>query len=151
MPRNRIDANIRCPSCNGQLFPRLLVCDSCGLKIEGEFVMNEFDSLTPEELHFLRVFIQCEGRIRDMEAALGVSYPTVKGHMASIKEKLHLSGQRAAAGPGGAPDAASASQEMPTAEAVLEKLESGQLSYKEAVRLLRAIKKEGKGNDSVGG
>jgi hypothetical protein len=149
MPKNRIDANIRCPSCNGQLFPRVLVCDSCGLKIEGEFVMNEFDSLTPSELHFLRVFIQCEGRIRDMEAALGVSYPTVKGHMASIKEKLHLSGQLTAATPVNESDAAPSPQEMPTAEAVLERLESGQLSYKDAVRLLRAIKKEGKGNEHV--
>jgi hypothetical protein len=149
MPKNRIDANIRCPSCNGQLYPRVLVCDSCGLKIEGEFVMNEFDSLTPDELHFLRVFIQCEGRIRDMEAALGVSYPTVKGHMASIKEKLHLTGQRAAVAPGGGQDVAQAPQEVPTAEAVLDKLESGQLSYKEAVRLLRAIKKEGKGSEHV--
>jgi hypothetical protein len=150
MPKNRINANIRCPSCNGQLFPRVLVCDSCGLKIEGEFVMNEFDSLTPDELHFLRVFIQCEGRIRDMEAALGVSYPTVKGHMASIKEKLRLSGQRTAASPASESDAAPSPQEMPTAEAVLEKLESGQLSYKEAVRLLRAIKKEGKESEHVG-
>ena len=90
MPRNRIDANVRCPSCNGQLFPRVLVCDSCGLKVEGDFVTNEFGALTPDELHFLRVFIYCEGRIRDMEAALGVSYPTVKGHLASIKEKLNL-------------------------------------------------------------
>jgi len=52
--------------------------------------MNEFGSLTPDELHFLRVFIYCEGRIRDMEAALGVSYPTVKGHLATIKQKLNL-------------------------------------------------------------
>ena len=59
MPRNKIDANVRCPSCNGQLYPRVLVCDSCGLKVEGDFVMNEFGSLTPNELHFLRVFIYC--------------------------------------------------------------------------------------------
>src|SRR5271157_6348582 len=97
MPRNRIDANIRCPSCNGQLYPRVLVCDSCGLKVEGEFVLNEFDSLSPDELHFLRVFVQCEGRIRDMEAALGVSYPTVKGLLASIKDKLSQRSPRFAA------------------------------------------------------
>ena len=67
--------------------------------------MNEFGSLTPDELHFLRVFIYCEGRIRDMEAALGVSYPTVKGHLATIKQKLNLGALRtgrpgAAAAPG---------------------------------------------------
>jgi len=134
MPRNRIDANVRCPSCNGQLYPRVLVCDSCGLKVEGDFVLNEFGSLTPDELHFLRVFIHCEGRIRDMEAALGVSYPTVKGHLASIKEKLNLArlGPRGTAAPG-----AAAPADAMAAEEVLDGLEQGRISYKDAVRLLR--------------
>ena len=140
MAGNKIDANIRCPSCNGQLYPRLLVCDSCGLKVEGEFVLNEFDSLTPDELHFLRVFIHCEGRIRDMEAALGVSYPTVKGLLASIKGKLARSSPRfAASAPRAASDSAGASQA--TAEDVLDQLESGTISHEEAVRRIRSARK----------
>ena len=151
MPRNRIDANVRCPSCNGQLYPRVLVCDSCGLKVEGDFVMNEFGSLTPDELHFLRVFIYCEGRIRDMEAALGVSYPTVKGHLASIKQKLNLSSPRFRAPseppePSDQPAVAqsakggAAAGPAVSADQVLDGLESGQISYKEAIKLLRAKK-----------
>ena len=151
MSRNRIDANVRCPSCSGQLFPRVLVCDSCGLKVEGDFIMNEFGALTPDELHFLRVFIYCEGRIRDMEAALGVSYPTVKGHLASIKEKLNLARIR--------PSAPSVSQAGPamgaegarTADEVLDGLEAGQISYKDAIRLLKAKKKEEKSDERHGG
>lgn len=150
MPRNKIDANVRCPSCNGQLFPRVLVCDSCGLKVEGDFVMNEFGSLTPDELHFLRVFIYCEGRIRDMEAALGVSYPTVKGHMASIKEKLNLASVRPSA-PAGTEGNAAAAVSPRTSDEVLDGLEAGQISYKEAIRLLRAQKKEGKSDEQQGG
>jgi hypothetical protein len=155
MPGNKIDANIRCPSCNGQLYPRVMVCDSCGLKVEGEFVMNEFDSLKPDELHFLRVFVQCEGRIRDMEAALGVSYPTVKGLLASIKEKLSLKSPRFAAsaqGPDRVPDrvrdrvpdpAEAGADRAPdeSADQILDQLESGQISYKDAVRLLRSARK----------
>jgi hypothetical protein len=156
MPRNRIDANVRCPSCNGQLYPRVLVCDSCGLKVEGEFVLNEFGSLTPNELHFLRVFIYCEGRIRDMEAALGVSYPTVKGHLASIKEKLNLSGQHfaSAGGTTGSKDArgqGGAAGGASNADEVLDKLEGGQISYKDAVRLLKTKKKGGKSDEQVDG
>ena len=153
MPRNRIDANVRCPSCNGQLYPRTLVCDSCGLKVEGDFVMNEFGSLTPDELHFLRVFIYCEGRIRDMEAALGVSYPTVKGHLASIKEKLNLSGPRfqGAAREHGTPTDSQVPLEDAPADEVLEKLESGQISYKDAVKLLKGKKKGGKGDEQISG
>jgi len=162
MPRNRIDANVRCPSCNGQLYPRVLVCDSCGVKVEGDFVLNEFGALTPDELHFLRVFIYCEGRIRDMEAALGVSYPTVKGHMASIKEKLNLATARPAPPASPVPSAAPTPSPAPSppagggsappggslaADKVLDGLEAGQISYKEAIRLLRAKKKEGKTNE----
>ena len=153
MPRNRIDANVRCPSCNGQLYPRTLVCDSCGLKVEGDFVMNEFGSLTPDELHFLRVFIYCEGRIRDMEAALGVSYPTVKGHLASIKEKLNLSGPRfqGQTHEHGTPAGSQVPLEEAQTDDVLERLESGQISYKDAVRLLKGKKKGGKGDEQISG
>ncbi len=150
MKPNRIDSNIRCPSCNGQLFPRVLVCDSCGLKVEGNFIQNEFGSLTPDELHFLRVFIYCEGGIRDMEAALGVSYPTVKAKLASIKEKLNLLGPRfkPAAGEGQAAEKGASqaghprSAETPQSEdSVLDRLEKGEIDYKEAVALLKSRKK----------
>jgi hypothetical protein len=152
MPRNRIDANVRCPSCNGQLFPRVLVCDSCGLKVEGDFVMNEFGSLTPDELHFLRVFIYCEGRIRDMEAALGVSYPTVKGHLASIKQKLNLGAQRSVRAPAASDqEVKPGPAEAMSADEVLEGLESGQVSYKDAVNLLRSRKKGEKADEQQGG
>ena len=150
MPRNKIDANVRCPSCNGQLFPRVLVCDSCGLKVEGDFVMNEFGALTPDELHFLRVFIYCEGRIRDMEAGLGVSYPTVKGHLASIKEKLNLARIRPTAPTAPPASAAPGAEGGRTADDVLESLEAGQISYKDAVRLLKAKKKEAKSDEKHG-
>jgi hypothetical protein len=108
--------------------------------------MNEFGALTPDELHFLRVFIYCEGRIRDMEAALGVSYPTVKGHMASIKEKLNLARIRPSAPSG----AATGSEGGRTADEVLDGLEAGQISYKDAIRLLKAKKKETKSDEQHG-
>lgn len=144
MPGNNIDANIRCPSCNGQLYPRVLVCDSCGLKVEGEFVLNEFDSLSPDELHFLRVFVQCEGRIRDMEAALGVSYPTVKGLLASIKDKLSQRSPRFASAPRSEEDTGDDTRPDGTPDDILDRLEKGEIKYKDAVRLLRAARKKEK-------
>jgi hypothetical protein len=140
MQKNRIDANVRCPSCNGQLYPRVLVCETCGLKVEGDFITNEFGSLTPDELHFLRVFIYCEGRIRDMEAALGVSYPTVKAHLSSIKKKLNLSGPKPAPTVPASEDVEGPPEGM-TPDEVLKNLEDGHISYKDAVRLLRTMKK----------
>jgi hypothetical protein len=152
MAKRRIDTNIRCPSCGGMLYPRVLACDSCGLKVEGDFVTNEFGALTPDELHFLRVFIYTEGRIRDMEAALGVSYPTVKGHLASIKAKLNLTRERtsevaapgAPMGPTGpaapaAPDAPEVAPPGPEdPHAILDKIESGAIDPTEGVKLLKS-------------
>jgi len=142
---NKIDPNIRCPSCNGKLYPRMLVCESCGIKVEGNFKESEFNSLTPEELHFLRVFIQCEGRISDMETVLGVSYPTVKSHLASLKQKLGLSGSAQPNTAGTTTSSAPEDKKVEKDESVqiLEKLESGAISYKDAVRLLKNARKKG--------
>ena len=85
-----------------------------------------------------------------MEAALGVSYPTVKGHLASIKEKLNLARIQPAAPSapsGGAPAGAEIGQ---TEDAVLESLEAGQISYKDAIRLLKAKKKETRNDEKHG-
>jgi len=149
MSANRIDANVRCPSCGGQLYPRVLVCDACGLKVEADFILNEFGSLTPDELHFLRVFIYCEGRIRDMETVLGVSYPTVKGNMAAIKAKLNLKspgfvGRKVQDGPPHEEPEAGAAM---GAEEILDGLDAGKIPYKDAVRLLKEIRKGAKSDE----
>ncbi|MCK5074567.1 MAG: DUF2089 family protein [Bacteriovoracaceae bacterium] len=87
---NKISLNIKCPSCRKELVPKVLGCESCGIKIEGNFASNEFSVLDLEEIHFLRIFILTEGRIRDMEKVLGISYPTVKTKLLALKRKLGL-------------------------------------------------------------
>ncbi len=82
--------NICCPACHGHLDARILVCNSCGIRVEGTFARSEFDQLDENEMHFLRIFVHSEGKIREIEKALGVSYPTVKARLANLKEKLGL-------------------------------------------------------------
>jgi len=74
------------------MVPRVMACPSCNLRIETEFSENEFVGLEEEWLHFLRIFVHCQGRITDMEAALGISYPTVKARVAELKQRLGLQG-----------------------------------------------------------
>jgi hypothetical protein len=136
---NKISLNIRCPSCSGELHPTVLHCHDCGIKIEGEFIKNEFNSLTPDELHFLRVFIRSEGRIGDMEAALGISYPTVKSQLTSLKKKLNLADTEASGNRGEPSPPASSSGDDRLS--ILSRLESGELNFKEAVEKIRANKK----------
>jgi hypothetical protein len=80
--------HLLCPSCQGPLRPVVLQCDECNLRVEGHFQRNEFASLGADDLHLLRIFIHTEGRIRDMEAALGLSYPTIKSRLAGLRAKL---------------------------------------------------------------
>ena len=126
-----------CPACAGRLYPKLLACADCGLEVTTRYAANEFADLEPESLHLLRIFVLCEGRIRDMEAALGVSYPTVKARLAALREKLGLTGESTAA-----PTAAPKPQPiMPTTvQGVLDALESGSIGYDAAMQRIKALR-----------
>jgi hypothetical protein len=58
------------------------------VEVKGNFATTEFQKLDQENLHFLRIFIHCDGKIRDIEKALGISYPTVKARLAELKIQL---------------------------------------------------------------
>jgi len=108
---------------------RVLACPECGLRIESNFKQNEFANLEDEWLHFLRIFIHCEGRIRDMEAALGVSYPTVKARIAELKSRLDATQP--------APPAETSGARSATVREVLDLLESGEIDDEEAMKRIR--------------
>lgn len=67
----------------------------CGLRLQASYPRNEFARLDDDALHLLRIFVACEGRIRDMERALGVSYPTVKSRLAGLRETLGFGAEQA--------------------------------------------------------
>jgi hypothetical protein len=43
--------------------------------------LGRLQSLTAEQIQFVEVFIKNRGKIKDMEAELGISYPTVVGRL----------------------------------------------------------------------
>ena len=117
--------NIRCPACSGAMTPVVLKCGECELKVEGAFSLNEFASLSTEDLHFLRIFVICEGGIKEMESALGVSYPTIKAKLAKLKAALE--------------EKVPAPERPQNADPleVLKKLEAGEVSFEEAMRQIK--------------
>ena len=145
----RIDSNLLCPSCHDSLRPAVLACDACGIKVEGPFQLNEFAALGPEDLHFLRIFIQAEGRVRDMEAALGLSYPTIRTRLTALRERLAASANaQSAAKP---PETESSFDRAKGSEAdrkaagssvrhILEQLEAGSIEYEEALSQIRRLR-----------
>ena len=126
-----------CPACAGRLYPKLLACADCGLEVTTRYAANEFADLEAESLHLLRIFVLCEGRIRDMEAALGVSYPTVKARLAALREKLGLTGEATVP-----PHAATEEREPAptTVKGVLDALESGKVDYDTAMKRIRELR-----------
>lgn len=74
-----------CPSCSIPMVVSALECKECDLSLQGQFESHPLMKLDVEMLHFLNVFIVCEGKIADMEKALGISYPTVKNKIQKLK------------------------------------------------------------------
>jgi hypothetical protein len=109
----------------------VMACSACDTRVEGRFsAANEFASLADDELHLLRVFIHCEGSIREMEAALGVSYPTVKARLAALKQTLAA----------GAPAPTAEPKSPPADDAVaaaIRELQAGRIAPADAARLIR--------------
>lgn len=130
-----IDSNLACPACQSLLQPKLLVCPACDIKVEGPFQLNEFATLAPDDLHFLRIFVRSEGRIRDMESALGLSYPTIRARLTALKNKL------AGDAPAEKPEPAKPPQdEASGVGAVLEQLQAGSIAFDEAMKRIKRLR-----------
>ena len=125
--------NICCPSCHGHLEARILECTSCGIRVEGTFARSEFDQLDENEMHFLRIFVHSEGKIREIEKALGVSYPTVKARLANLKEKLGLVSTSSDDKAEASPDSIASS-----AADVIAALDRGDITPEDAIRKLNS-------------
>lgn len=118
-----------CPNCHSNLRTVALGCSQCSLEIRGEFALNSFSQLDEDMLHFLHVFIHCEGKIADMEKALGISYPTVKSKIIKLKEAVQ------------APVESKIdfkNEELSTLE-ILAKIEKGEMDYKSGLDLIKNI------------
>ncbi len=77
-----------CPVCHDDLLVTRLVCRNCGTGLEGRFTMGRLLQLTPEQLHFVEVFIRCEGKLNRVEEELGISYPTVRNRLVEVIRAL---------------------------------------------------------------
>lgn len=113
-----------CPVCHDDLLVTRLVCRNCGTALEGRFAMGRLSQLTPEQLHFVEVFIRCEGKINRVQEELGLSYPTVRSRLVEVIRGL---GYEAGEEQGG---------EDERRQEVLERLARQEISSEEAFRLL---------------
>src|SRR5579862_8324194 len=78
----------RCPFCGDELQVSRLQCPSCHTAIEGSFSLGRFQRLNPEQLAFLETFIKNRGVIRNVEAEIGKSYPTIRNMLDDVIRAL---------------------------------------------------------------
>ena len=110
----------RCPFCEGKLEISRLGCIQCDTSIETTLPIPAFFRLPPDLQEFVMIFLRCQGKIRDVEKELGISYPTVIKRLDLVNVLL---GNQTA--PSGRKD-------------ILEQLERGEITVQEATQLLKA-------------
>ncbi|AEM79023.1 hypothetical protein SAMN04244560_01555 [Thermoanaerobacter thermohydrosulfuricus] len=112
----------RCPVCSEKMVVTRLECPQCGTAIEGKFELCKFCYLSKEQRDFLELFIRTRGNIREMEKELGLSYPTIRNKLDNLIAALGYEVER-----------------RPTVDKkeVLKKLESGEITVQEALKLLK--------------
>jgi len=78
----------RCPVCSQSLEITKLTCPGCNTEISGKFAPCKYCALDEKMQKFLDTFLQCRGNIKEVERALSISYPTVKGLLDELLRQL---------------------------------------------------------------
>ncbi len=109
----------RCPFCGDDLGITRLSCCGCNTQIDSQLEIPLFFRLPPDLQEFVMVFLRCQGKIRDVEKELGISYPTVCKRLDLVNELLGNKGTPV------------------DRTQILEQLERGEINVQEATQLLK--------------
>jgi len=105
-----------------------MACAKCKTSIKGAFELNELTTLSEDNLAFLKVFIAARGSIKEVERALGISYPTVRARLDGLVRAMGLS-------------AATENLGRRKAE-IIERLERGEIDAQAALKQLNELEGE---------
>ncbi len=113
-----------CPLCGGSIEVTQIKCTGCSSEINGSFEQGGLAVLPIEYQKFISVFLRHRGNITQVEKELGISYPTINKMLDNINNML-----------------SSTAQERPlTREEILDSIEKGEMSVKEATFILKTRK-----------
>ncbi|SHE76487.1 hypothetical protein SAMN02745164_01096 [Marinitoga hydrogenitolerans DSM 16785] len=123
-----------CPVCYGKMNIEVLRCSNCNSKLEGNFEMNEFASLSNENVEFLRLYLLNRGNLSKVSEILKVSYPTVLNKFNKLLQDLGYSSNDEIQN--------KTEEEIISSEKkkILDDLEKGLLKPKEAVEKLKSLR-----------
>jgi len=95
-----------------------------GITVDGPFVLPQLARLSLEDQVFITAFVRAHGSIKEMEQVFGVSYPTIKGLLNRIAGLLEFV----------------ENNPSPSRAEILERLNQGEITADEAIRLLQDLK-----------
>ncbi len=79
-----------CPVCSSPLITLRLGCPNCATELSGHFQSCRFCRLGPADLELIEVFLRGRGNLRDVQAFLGVSYPTARARLGEVLARAGL-------------------------------------------------------------
>jgi hypothetical protein len=122
-----------CPSCNSHLVVTQLCCTTCGTEVHGNYEPDLFSRLSNNDFDFIVLFVKTKGNIKEMERELKISYWTIRAKLNEIINQLGFETEIP-----NPEDQAASRQE------ILEQLNEGALTVKQAAELLEKLKFPGK-------
>lgn len=79
-----------CPVCSTELITLRVGCPTCATEISGHFQPCRFCRLDAADIELLEVFLRSRGNLRDVQAHLGVSYPTARQRFTDLLVRMGL-------------------------------------------------------------
>lgn len=116
----------KCPVCGEELHVTKLSCSNCHTTIEGKFTTCKFCRLSNDQKSFLETFVKNRGNIKEIEKELGISYPTVRNKLEDVIQALGYKPKY--------------NEPKVNQKEVLKKLNSGEITSEEAIKLLKGEK-----------
>lgn len=114
----------RCPACSASLQVVALSCPSCATRVEGAYLLCPICRLEGDDRALAELFLRVRGNAKEIERALGVSYPTVRARLDRIWSRLDGAAQ-------------SPETQDPSPLQILADLRDGSIGVAQAIQLLR--------------
>lgn len=118
----------KCPSCGANLKITELACENCKTVVRGEFPLNRFLLLSPQEENFLLVFLISRGNLKEVQERLDISYPTAKSRLEEVIKSLGLIEEDK--------EEKKEKGKIEKIEEIIKKIESGELTGEDALKLI---------------
>ena len=79
-----------CPACRSELLVTRLSCTACGTEVTGAYTTCAFCAQDDADRALLELFLLSRGNLKEVERALGVSYPTARARVDAMIQRLGL-------------------------------------------------------------